>query len=426
VLLTLAAACQTPSATTGPVAVRDSAGARIVENLGDTAAVPPWALDEQVRIGGRPDSAPYDLNSVRHAARLSDGRVLAWDNAAMELRFFDSADRYLRTTGRRGQGPGEFQSVSRFWLLPGDTIELMDSQHRRLTRVSPSGEVLWSRRVEVVRGEMTYAWPVGRKNPDTLLAIHPDNQGGEINRQVGERFRSYLNVVAMAEGGPLDTLVTVPDRELFVILWNEGGGDMKAYDRVVFSASATARIAGGRIHVGHGAGFMIDTYTLDGALERSSRLALAPAPVTAADREAWAREERRVVEQWRGTTERMRELTRKKVREAPMVETLPAFETFDVGTDGALWIELYRRPGDQVRRYLILDSTGVLAARVTFPPRTRPTHFGAEHVVAVQRDEDEVEYVVVYRVARERPTASAERYGDSRDAAIRRGQSLTR
>jgi hypothetical protein len=53
------------------------------------------------------------------------------------VKFFDENGRYLRSFGRQGDGPGEFQIASIVLLLEGDSVEVYDLGNRRRTVIAP-------------------------------------------------------------------------------------------------------------------------------------------------------------------------------------------------------------------------------------------------------------------------------------------------
>ena len=91
---------------------RDSAGARIAESVLPAGAEGPiWLVDTQPAVvvgdGRSPD---HELNRVRAAVRLADGRIVVANGRPLELRIFDSSGVFLGRTGREGAGPGEFRA----------------------------------------------------------------------------------------------------------------------------------------------------------------------------------------------------------------------------------------------------------------------------------------------------------------------------
>src|SRR5687767_4105799 len=76
----------------------------------------PWrAVGPPLLRIGFGDDPLYQLDRVKAAMWLgAHGLVIA--NRGDELRFYDSGGRHRRTTGRSGDGPGEFRAIT--WLGP--------------------------------------------------------------------------------------------------------------------------------------------------------------------------------------------------------------------------------------------------------------------------------------------------------------------
>ena len=104
--------------------VRDSAGIRIVENT-----TPLWQEGEEwhlspepvVDIGGG-DVEENQLFRVAGALRLSDGRIVVGNGGTHELRFYTGDGAFVRSVGRRSDGPGEFQDLRWVRRLRGDSL----------------------------------------------------------------------------------------------------------------------------------------------------------------------------------------------------------------------------------------------------------------------------------------------------------------
>lgn len=104
------------------------------------AAQVPLQLIPELRIGSV-DRANYALTSVRALEVGTDGSIFVSQSDEATIRVFDSTGRFLRNIGRRGNGPGEFQDVSRLgWS--GDTLWVSDYQQSRISMFSQSGELL--------------------------------------------------------------------------------------------------------------------------------------------------------------------------------------------------------------------------------------------------------------------------------------------
>src|SRR6185436_3773336 len=81
---------------------------RISQQPPDLEALPRLRLVEELRIGNAADPK-LGFSSIGSVAVDREGNVYAFEVQAAEIRVFTPAGRALRTIGRRGDGPGEFQ-----------------------------------------------------------------------------------------------------------------------------------------------------------------------------------------------------------------------------------------------------------------------------------------------------------------------------
>lgn len=98
-----------------------------------------WTLVEELRIGG--GEGPTDFVDVRAIATTARGEMVVLEAQAHELRFFDARGRHLRTVGRKGRGPGEFERPNGVLRAPDGTLWVNDVT-RRLTVFSDTGALL--------------------------------------------------------------------------------------------------------------------------------------------------------------------------------------------------------------------------------------------------------------------------------------------
>jgi hypothetical protein len=61
-----------------------------------------------------------------------------------EIKVFGPRGEVIRTIGREGSGPGEFQSIYRFMLLPDDRLLVLDSTARRISLFDTEGNFIGS------------------------------------------------------------------------------------------------------------------------------------------------------------------------------------------------------------------------------------------------------------------------------------------
>lgn len=128
-----------PDRSLTPV-TRDSAGVTIVENGGpptEREFLAPFALDSVADwvVGEEEGEAADDprlLDGVRDAHVLYDGSILIANGSTSQLRRFDARGAFVAQTGRRGQGPGEFEAFAIGDIFAdGDTVLVADGMLMR-------------------------------------------------------------------------------------------------------------------------------------------------------------------------------------------------------------------------------------------------------------------------------------------------------
>ena len=67
-------------------------------------------LEEELSIGEAEGRDEYVFSRVRDVEVDETGRIYALDSKEANVKVFDWDGNYIRTIGRKGQGPGEFQS----------------------------------------------------------------------------------------------------------------------------------------------------------------------------------------------------------------------------------------------------------------------------------------------------------------------------
>ena len=84
----------------------------------------------------------------------------------------------------------------------------------------------------------------------------------------------------------------------------------------------------------------------------------------------------------------------------PVSDRFPAFSSAMVGRDDRVWIREYPRPqATQTQRWMAFGSDGRFACRTTLPELDQILEFGADYLLALDRDDLGVERIVQYSIA---------------------------
>ena len=120
-------------------------GVRIVHNTkGGLWGDAPKLVIEPVRTIGDVDSDDENLAFFSPLDMAVDpaGNVFILDSGNKRIQVFGPDGRFLRTIGRKGQGPGEFESLGSISFDRQGNFHVLDPAQRRIQEFAPRGEVL--------------------------------------------------------------------------------------------------------------------------------------------------------------------------------------------------------------------------------------------------------------------------------------------
>lgn len=398
-----AAGCQQGQASrTTHATVRDSAGIEIVEHpAGFEESLPRWSVTELASELGSGEGPGHELTQVRGATRLPDGRIVVADGGSSELRFFDSTGKHLASSGRKGDGPGEFQGIGTVQRIGADTLGVLDVQLNRYSLLTNSGTFVRSVSVRR-RSEQGYLGVSGPLSDGRLFGtLHPMMEMPKETSGPVRRDPFAVGIIG-ADGTGFDTLIVVPGYESFPAIGREGGHEFPTWHSLNFGRTSVLVTDGALIYIGTNEPAGIGVYQPDGRLIRLVRSLTPPDPVTEAHRQQRRNETLAGFERSR-VSEAIKAEWKKNIEDARYAEVFPDYERLLIGTDGTLWQERPRRTADEGRRYVVYDASGTAIATVTCPERFRPYEVGPDEIIGMWRDADEVHHVRVYRLPRRAP-----------------------
>jgi hypothetical protein len=365
---------------------RDSSGILIVENperLARTALA--WSIDTvpAIDIGKLQGEAPYELFLVSGVAPLNGGRILAVNAGSQELRFFSEDGRFLKAAGKKGSGPGEYQSPT---LVPSSSYDtLLIHDRTRVSFVTPEGEFARSWAATKPLSE-----PVGAFSNTLLVtkeqtvAVGPSSPEGLMESKAIYELVDFVS-------GSRDTIAEVPGQVLF--LANSGGNFGVTFRP--FDVRPSAAVAPNRLYIAPGEVPDILVFDSVGVLRQIFRI-VQPTPTL--PREQFDHEVERLIGQARDQSE-VPEL-RRRYGKMPLPSTAPVFRRVLVDAEENLWVERFRIEPDQRHLWLVMDRTGRVLGNIETPPRVTVEHVARDFLLGVMRDDADVEHVVRYRLRR--------------------------
>lgn len=386
--------------------VRDSAGIRIFTYPEPARANAVWHLDPKplLEIGGASGTGPTEFTHIWGAARTASGGLVISDEPAQELRVFDANGRHLRTMGRKGEGPGEFSQIRGVFIY-GDTVYALDDT--RGTAVFLLDGRLIRQAVFPSLAPYHPVDPWGAMADGSTIETAAGRETLQMVMQVGTRIemRGLFRVARDSRSATL--LATLPSYEHYRAHDDPlGGGEL-----VAFAPVLTVAVFANRVCTARGERFEIRCMNGAGQFEMIVRRDMPLTPVSAT-----AREEYRA--RIRGSGKAPGEgfaIPQSRLDELAMrthfAESFPALGWIAAGKDGEIWVSDYRyqqftrAPGSQARagevtHWNVFARDGVWSGAVDMPAGFTLKEAGRDYVLGVNRDEDGVERVTVYKLIR--------------------------
>jgi hypothetical protein len=322
-----------------------------------------------IGTGGNPEEL---FSQIRYARRLPTGEVLVVDGASNELRFFSQAGLFVRRGGGKGSGPAEFRRISGV-VLDGDTLRVFDSTLQKIASFDLRGRFAGSQPIASTGSglhPLRLYRLAGFMNHEALLTAYafPANM-----RPVPARVWDSVPTLRYDVRGRLrDTIGEFLGMDSYATPQRTGS--------IRFGRISSAAVYGNRLYVTDGGHVSVRAYDSTGARQVPISLTRAARPVTAAD------------------LARLPEV----LRNWPHASTKPAIAQILFDDVGLLWIEQYTAFGDtSAHRWDVFTRSGNLIATMTVPQRIRPYQIGQDFMIAVTRDEDDVEVVREYKLIRD-------------------------
>lgn len=363
-------------------------GAVVVTN--ERAASSPgefWHLEEVVRIGAPNGVGPEVFGRIADVEIGPDGNIYVVDQQAAEVRSFDLEGNHVRTIGREGEGPGEFQSPSAAAFSPSGVLWVADGQ--RYTSFGREGEL---RNVYTtgIRGSLRPGQlraPVEGQLVDlAFLRVREDGVDGSVRvRGLGPG----AVVWSFSDSAVLVDSVAFGDDWRPPSLTQTRGGTTTSM--VVPEAPQRVFEPSERdiIWTGIGDDYAVHAVTMEGDTVLTVRREVSPEPLTEGDSDRLHRWLERMGEQGFATDR------------SQLPQYYPFFDRIVAADDGTVWLYREWAEGgffdvfDESGRYLGEVRTHLNAG----PFGTHPSISG-EHVAGVVLDSLDVPRVEVFRIVR--------------------------
>jgi hypothetical protein len=353
------------------------------------------AREPSVSVGGLNGPIEEILEEVSAARRQRDGDLVVADRQGRAVRVYDGQGSFVKSLGRPGAGPGEFQSPAEVVLAPGDSILVWDEQLFRLSLFDEGGKPLGDRTLDmgvVARKVDPPLYPgVVRPLPEGGFLVRLVDKGGGKGTVAGLSRRRSGALWVAEDQTSVKTIALFPGEEVVGVEAPWGFLDLEPplAKRSPMAWSLHSR----RICIGTQEGFAIDCYEENGERNRIS-WDYDPPPVTRGEVEGWRTETTRLLDPKVGPEELKRMLDG-----VLLPERRPPHGPIYFDAGGNLWVEAGLRESREGIHLecLVFDPDGAWLGIVSLPP-LRILEIGSDYVLGVYQDDLEVQYLHLYEL----------------------------
>lgn len=341
----------------------------------------------------------YEFGRVMGLARLNSGQ---WAIALpTELRFFDAAGRYLRTSGRNGDGPGELRQVMGLRILRGDTLLLAD--RGEVEYYAADGKFVGQGASR--RSSPHFAYPLGAFS-DGSYAGYVYSYTGAPAASEGRQLQKLPLVRVSRAGDRFDTLAVVAVSEVV------GTGRAGMEQPVTYAPYGLVAAQGERLFYSFSNAAEITEFSQDGRRVRLARLDLKPRAVTSADQDDYRKWMVDMPgEDGRPVPQRLRDQRERMINTGGFASTFPVHNQMLADRSGNIWLRRFDvrhtryKPGlvrtltiDAPSTWDVVDRSGRWLTTLDTPARFTPLEIGADYLAGIAHNADDVEMIAVYRL----------------------------
>jgi hypothetical protein len=396
------------AACSGRDAVRASGVQRVLTEFPE---IPAWTAAPDLRI----DANAEDLVPIKLLLVASDRRMFVsqWQDSRMLI--FDSSGKRIGAAGRRGQGPGElpgkeFMETAGAGLLH-DTLWISDDSRRaqlftsdgRFLRSTPRLRLVFPPADKLAKLPFTTRFSIRAVYGDGFLVERSNISGWESVP------RDSAALLRVTENGMIESLVRYrPGRDNELIEQREGttGGVVFVIpfyprslydlapngDRSIVIRTSVLSSEGGTFHLtllgAFGDTLVSRTYPFEGLPITQRMIDSALGPRSMPSRPNRDPE----LARWKSVAH---EQLWTEAREL-IPPSAPQVIRVELGLDDTIWLQLRSEANGQ--RWLILDGVGDPIGMLGLPIGSQVHQAARDAVWAVEKDADDVESVVRYRI----------------------------
>lgn len=317
-----------------------------------------FILGEELSIGGAEGKGEYLFSVLRDIAADFEERIYVLDSKEAHIKIFDGNGRYIKTFGKKGQGPGEMSRPSSLEITPQNEIAVND--------------------------------PSARK-------IHFFSLDGTFSRAVSQTDRAFFSDPKVDEDGNITASFMIMDEEVTYVL-EKFTPQLK--DLLPIFSTRVAKypsidpffpqcywdvLKGNKLVWGFPDKYELHVLDSEGKLEKKIIKEYDPVKITEEEKE-------KVIEERFGGRENIDPIVK-----LSWDEHHNAFIHLCIDDEGRIFVRTYERvPGREEFYYDVFDPEGKYLAKI--PLKSRPYVIKSDKLYTIEEDEDGYQAVKRYKI----------------------------
>lgn len=334
------------------------------------------------------------VSSVRE---LADGSFILTDSREGRVLHLDQRAQARREIGKRGRGPGEWQTVFPLLPLGGDSSLMAEPGNRRWS-IFRGANVIVSLPPDLPAIGVTGGFVLSADGLGRVYRVFPPPLTGDLamSRTTDDSI-PFVRIGLLT--GRADTLTWLADASATVELAKSADGAVVAIgiSRPAFSVSEQAvAFEDGWVAVARLWPYRVDWHAPDDHWIRGAPVAEAPALLDGAERRAYLARNAESIRALARATPRVRAALARRYGEFPTA--IPAFEPAALipGMDGCLYVRRTPTAAAPDPRYDVFDRNGSRRVTLRLGTSQRLVARGLDRLYIVTMDEDDFERLSIY------------------------------
>jgi len=376
--------------------VTDSAGVTIVTSPPADVVYARLVDEPALSLGTLEGADELMFGRIASVVRDMGGDLIVADNGAGEIRVFDAGGSHLRTFGRKGEGPGEFQVLSGAWPGAEGTVVALDRRLSRITQFDSGGSLIATAEIAGGGGATNMR---GLAGPEVVLSqvtdfgITPSFDASDL-QDLADAVEGDGSLVLFfrhrLDGELVDTLAQRQGQKMSMSTSGSGGQMSLQLLVVPFSRQPTAVGSPQGVAVAGGSDYEVALYNRTGTLHQIVRLGVAPPLRTDEHLDAYVRNSGSPFSDEASIQARI-----DMYRDMSMPDRLPGYDELLFADTGELWARRYRQRGADMAHWDVFGTGGHHLGRVEIPTSFRPEEVSGGQLVGVSTDDLGVERVEI-------------------------------